>query len=244
MLDICLCDDDSMALSLAKTGLINLFSEKGIDINIDCYASGKELLEESQRKQYHLAILDIDMPDMSGIALAEKLLKKNFTITIMFLSQREDLVFECLSVHPFAFIRKGNFIEDLRKAISLYVETAYERDDEQTTLTIKKKTGIVTVPIGDILYIEGKRNYQEFYFKSGDKIQARVLMRELESLLLDKGFIRIQKGFLVNVLYIRRLNKKAVLMTNGDELPISPKKKDEIMQRFLEVTQDSNLTLE
>lgn len=244
MLDICLCDDDSMALSIAQTGCQSFFSDKGIDVNIECFSSGKELLEESQSGHFKLAILDIDMPDINGIELADKLTKQNFNITVMFLSQREDLVFECLSVHPFAFIRKGRFVEDLRKAMTLYVETVYNREDDQETLTIKKKTGMLTLAISEILYIEGKRNYQVFHLRNGEKVESRVLMRDLENALLDKGFLRIQKGFLSNARYIRRLNKKTVLLANGVELPLSTSKSEEIMQRFLDITRDTNLTLE
>ena len=76
MLDICLCDDDSMALSIAQTGCQSFFSDKGIDVNIECFSSGKELLEESQSGRFKLAVLDIDMPDINGIELADKLTKE------------------------------------------------------------------------------------------------------------------------------------------------------------------------
>ena len=70
----------------------------------------------------------------------------------------------------------------------------------------------------------------------GSTFDARVLMGDLEEKLNDQGFIRIHKGYLVNYLYIRQIGNNEVNLTNNKSLPMSNKRKEEIMEKYLSIT--------
>ena len=61
-------------------------------------------------------------------------------------------------------------------------------------------------------------------------------MGDLEEKLNDQGFIRIHKGYLVNYLYIRQIGNNEVNLTNNKSLPMSNKRKEEIMEKYLSIT--------
>lgn len=238
MINVLILDDDKVALDISYSIISNYLKDKNISFNIDSFLLANEAIENNIENKHQLTILDIDMPDMNGIEVAKILLKQDFNISIMFLSQREDLVFDSLSVHPFAFVRKNKLFDDFYKSMNLYIETIYNNDNLDDVLTIKTKSEVHNVKINEILYVEGDRNYQKLHLKNGDILNVRTLMSTLEEKLLEFKFIRIHKGFIVNSLYIRSIEKKHVVLTNKEELPLSEKNKDEIMMKFLELTRD------
>ena len=77
---------------------------------------------EGEAYKYDLVFLDIDMPKYSGMDVAEEIRKKSADTDIIFVSNREDRVFETFSVQPFGFIRKNCFTEDLNATLRQYIQ--------------------------------------------------------------------------------------------------------------------------
>lgn len=236
MLKIALLDDDKTALLISKGAIESFFQEKNIAISLDAFSSPINFLAMAEEENYRLVFLDIDMPEINGLEVGKKLKGFNPQTDIIYLSQREDLVFDTLQLHPFGFIRKSRIIQDFASVLELFVNTALNTNRENKKITISCKTETISADIDQVMYIEGNRNYQTFYLKDGSKFDARVLMSELENKLKENGFIRVHKGYLVNYLFIRMIGTNEVKLTNNKVLPLSSKRKDEIMEEYLSVT--------
>ncbi len=236
MLKIALLDDDKTALLISKGAIESFFQEKNIAISLDAFSSPINFLAMAEEENYRLVFLDIDMPEINGLEVGKKLKGFNPQTDIIYLSQREDLVFDTLQLHPFGFIRKSRIIQDFASFLELFVNTALNTNRENKKITISCKTETISADIDQVMYIEGNRNYQTFYLKDGSKFDARVLMGELESKLKENGFIRVHKGYLVNYLFLRMIGTNEVKLTNNKVLPLSSKRKDEIMEEYLSVT--------
>lgn len=236
MLKIALLDDDKTALLISKGAIESFFQEKNIAISLDAFSSPINFLAMAEEENYRLVFLDIDMPEINGLEVGKKLKGFNPQTDIIYLSQREDLVFDTLQLHPFGFIRKSRIIQDFASVLELFVNTALNTNRENKKITISCKTETISADIDQVMYIEGNRNYQTFYLKDGSKFDARVLMSELENKLKENGFIRVHKGYLVNYLFIRMIGTDEVKLTNNKVLPLSSKRKDEIMEEYLSVT--------
>lgn len=236
MLKIALLDDDKTALLISKGAIESFFQEKNIAISLDAFNSPLNFLAMAKEENYRLVFLDIDMPEMNGLEVGKQLKGFNPQTDIIYLSQREDLVFDTLQLHPFGFIRKSKIIQDFASVLELFVNTALNTNRENKKITISSKTETISADIDQVMYIEGNRNYQTFYLKDGSNFDARVLMSELENKLKGNGFIRVHKGYLVNYLFIRMIGINEVTLTNNKVLPLSSKRKDEIMEEYLSVT--------
>ena len=236
MLKIALLDDDKTALLISKGAIESFFQEKNIAISLDAFSSPVNFLAMAKEENYRLVFLDIDMPELNGLEVGTQLKEFNPQTDIIYLSQREDLVFDTLVLHPFGFIRKSKIIQDFANVLELFVNTALNTQSENKKITITSKTGTLSADIDSIMYIEGNKNYQTFYLKDGNVFDARVLMSDLESKLKDHGFIRVHKGYLVNYLFIRHIGTNEVTLTNNKILPLSSKRKDEIMEEYLSIT--------
>ena len=236
MLKIALLDDDKTALLISKGAIESFFQEKNIAITLNAFSSPVNFLSMAKEENYRLVFLDIDMPEINGLEVGKKLKEFNPQTDIIYLSQREDLVFDTLVLHPFGFIRKSKIIQDFANVLELFVNTALSSQSENKKITFSTKTETMSADIDSIMYIEGNRNYQTFYLKDGSHFDARVLMGDLEDKLKDQGFIRIHKGYLVNYLFIRQIGNNEVSLTNNKTLPMSNKRKDEIMEKYLSIT--------
>ena len=236
MLKIALLDDDKTALLISKGAIESFFQEKNIAISLDAFSSPVNFLAMAKEENYRLVFLDIDMPELNGLEVGKQLKEFNPQTDIIYLSQREDLVFDTLVLHPFGFIRKSKIIQDFANVLELFVNTSLNTQSENKKVTISSKTGTLSADIDQIMYIEGNKNYQTFYMKNGNVFDARVLMSDLESKLTDHGFIRVHKGYLVNYLFIRHIGTNEVTLTNNKILPLSNKRKDEIMEQYLSIT--------
>ena len=236
MLKIALLDDDKTALLISKGAIESFFQEKNIAISLDAFSSPMNFLAMAKEENYRLVFLDIDMPEINGLEVGKQVKNINPQTDIIYLSQREDLVFDTLQLHPFGFIRKSKIIQDFANVLELFVNTALNTNSENKKITISSKTETISAAIDQIMYIEGNRNYQTFYLKDGSVFDARVLMGDLENKLKEHGFIRVHKGYLVNYLFIRQIGTNEVSLTNNKKLPLSSKRKDEIMEEYLAIT--------
>ena len=239
MLKIALLDDDKTALLISKGAIESFFQEKNIAISLDAFSSPVNFLAMAKEENYRLVFLDIDMPEINGLEVGKQLKQFNPQTDIIYLSHREDLVFDTLQLHPFGFIRKSRIIQDFANVLELFVNTALNTNSENKKITISSKTETISADIDQIMYIEGNKNYQTFYLKDGSVFDARVLMGDLETKLKEHGFIRVHKGYLVNYLFIRSIGTNEVSLTNNKVLPLSSKRKDEIMAEYLKITRQN-----
>ena len=236
MLRIALLDDDKTALLISKGAIESFFNEKNIAISLGVFSNPLTFLAMAKEENYRLVFLDIDMPELNGLEVGKQVKEINPQTDIIYLSQREDLVFDTLQLHPFGFIRKSKIIQDFSSVLELFVNTALGANNENKKLSISSKSGTISVDMDQIMYIEGNKNYQTFYLKDGNIFDARILMGELEEKLKEHGFVRVHKGYLVNYLFIRQIGHNEVTLTNNKVLPISSKRKEEIMETYLSIT--------
>ena len=113
-------------------------------------------------------------------------------------------------------------------------------ESSNTKIEFIDKTKTLSFRITEIVYVEGDRNYQRIVLKDGSSQNVRIPLGELEQKLNEYGFIRIHKGYLVNCLYIRSIGTAEILLTSGSSLPMSKKRKDEIMKQYLELSRKNN----
>lgn len=236
MLKVAILDDDAIALNISKGVAESFFEKRGVSYSVQCFSSSLTFLSTIKEETFNLVLLDIDMPEKDGISVAKEVKDLSFDTAVIFLSEKENLVFDCFAVHPFGFIRKSKMYDDFFKVMNLFVDKLNSDHSNEEKITFKTNTTISTFKINDIVYIEGNRNYQSIHKRDGEVVNIRVRMRDLEEALSRKGFIRIQKGFLVNHIYIQRIESREVILLNKISLPLSPKFKEEVLKTYLEMT--------
>ena len=129
------CDDDVEFLKQLENDFYVYFKDRIFELETKClYQNFVDL------QKYDICFLSVD-----GIALAKRLKTYNSKLIIVFVSQREDLVFHTFSVQPFQFIRKKHYLEDSKE---VFAQLNYYL--QQTTMPLKINNQIVYINPLDI----------------------------------------------------------------------------------------------
>lgn len=222
---IAICDDDAGELKLIANEIERVANNKW-NIEAKTYTSGNCMLKEIASEDFDAFLLDIDMPEINGLDLANKLVSYNRPI--IFISNHEKYVFRAIRVAPFRFIRKEELQNELEEAISALQQKI---ENESVLFTFGDRNAIRKINLRDIMYIESKGHNIEVHTVK-EVIIFREKISKLEKQLDDYGFARFHRGFIINMRYIAQLKTSNLKIDTGEELVIGPKYVDTIRERY------------
>jgi two-component system, LytTR family, response regulator len=244
-----LIDDEPRGL----TSLQKLLEMNCADVDvIGCCSSALEAKEKIAQLHPQLIFLDIAMPEKNGFELLRDLPEINFEIIFVtaynnYMTQAfhfsaidyllkpvdDDLLAEAVK-------RAGKKIEE--KARGQHIETFLHNiqnrgSSQKIKLCIPSLKGFQVVEIQDIIYCEASSNYTNFHFVNRASICSSKPIHEYEELLEDCNFVRIHKSFMANLGHVKeyiRGEGGTVILSNGNELEVSRRKKELLMSKMKE----------
>lgn len=230
---VAVCDDEYFFLDQLCKKLERALEERKYRVQLECFSSAASLQALlAQGRSFDLYFLDIDLPKTDGITLGKQIRGAESEAIIIFVSAKEELVFEALSVNPFQFIRKRHLEKDFR--------TVMEELDRE--LSQKKREKNFVLEIGQVnycldirktMYIEATGKYLNIYL-TDHMFYIRYQISLLEEKLREYGFLRIHKSYLVNPRYIYLLEPGQVTLEDRRCLPVSRHRYKEIQEGFRE----------
>lgn len=191
--------------------------------------SGVMLLQELQQHKCDILFLDIDMPEMNGMDVARRLTELEEKPLLVFVTGHDELVYESLQYHPFGFIRKSYFDEEIEKVLK---DCTTELKDRQKHFHFRAGNRDVILLQSDILYFEADSNYLKVNTMS-ETFRFRSTVTAVENSLADQGFIRVHKGFFVNQSAVKIIGKDELELINGDFIPFGKNYAEEAKQKIL-----------
>ncbi len=230
-LKACVCDDDSAMLPTYAASVKGCFQGYGVSCDVDFYSSTQGVRARMKEFSYDVIFLDIDMPREDGISFASELRKMDRPIPVIFVSAREDKMYDTFAVRPFGFVRKSHFLNDLQSVVRLFLEASPELYADMVLFSTTK--GDYSLNARQIVYIESYLHSQFVHMKTGEKIEIHSSMDNVETLLKDKGFIRVHKSYIVNYRYIKKIGDTDILLSTEEKLPLSRHKKAEVKSLWL-----------
>ncbi len=230
---VAICDDEILLLPQLAAMIRRFFLTNNLEVKPDTFSSSAELLARLYRSEcYDVYFLDIDIPEQDGITLAEKIKAKNPESLIVFVSAKEELVYDTFRVQPLAFVRKSCFSKDIKKAMETVMKHLKKPAD--TEITFYDELGHpILLNINRITYVEAKEKYQDIVSIDSHQM-IRCAISDLENTLEPYRFIRIHRGYLVNFQYIYRIDTNHIILDDGQKLPLSRHRKKEVQRLFLE----------
>lgn len=229
---VAICDDDKETLKILIGEIRQILSSKGIEADVYGYEDALSWERDFPHYPFDLAFLDIEMPRVDGISFAKELKEKNINIPIIFVSNREDLVYEAFSSRPFGFIRKRAFKEDSERAIGDFL-LAKERERPKTIIA-KRGGEERVIRLDEITYIESDRREKTIHLESGETYALNLVMKDLENELTDHGFVCTYKGVMVNCRHIKVIREFDILLKNGESAPLSRRKSNLVRSSYMD----------
>lgn len=226
---IAICDDESIICNLLK-GLVEKWAKKNnIKVKIEAFSSAESFLfKYEEDKRFDILLLDIEMPSMNGVDLAQIIREQNKSIQIIFITGYMDYIAQGYDVEALNYLLKPVNEEKLLEVLDKAIERISVSDK---VLYIEASGEMIKLPLHSILYAEVERNYITIHTLEG-KYTRKQTLKDLED-ELDEGFFRVGRSFLVNLMYIKRTSKTEVELKNGDIIPLARGLYEEINQAII-----------
>lgn len=221
MFRIALCDDDPGDLDYYEKKILKYAGERKPDTKILKYQTPAQLLFALSDVQdlADVIFLDIHMPELDGIALAEKIRDAGYRGEIVFLTVSEEDMLRAFDVRAFNYILKGKTSEErFRRVLYSVMDASSKKQSASVMLSSGGES--INLPISDIIYFEVSDHLIVAYFGK-ETFSFISTIGKLENRLRHYGFIRIHRSFLVSGSYIERFDRKQVVLKDGRRLPVS-----------------------
>lgn len=220
-----LCDDELKIREEISEVVSNALPEA----EVCCFSDGKNLLKQLNREPCDILLLDIDMPELSGMDVAEQLVKLPQKPLLIFVTNHDELVYESFRYHPFGFVRKQFLEQELDKVLK---DCMAELEQGKQHFNFRTEGKEVCLPLAELFFFESEGNYLKVYAK-GAQYRFRSTITAVEAALKKDGFLRLHKGFLVNQSAIRLFGTEEVELTDGRTLPVGKTYAEEAKQQFM-----------
>lgn len=212
---IYVCDDEIEILNRIADAISAYMPDSAVEI----FSGGKAVADALATKPCDLLFLDIDMPDIGGMEIACRLNRLEQKPLLVFVTNHDELVYESFQYHPFGFIRKNYFAQEIEKTLDDCRQELYFRTKHFCFRMNGQETALL---LSDILYFEADGNYLKLCALSG-QYHLRSTILAVEEQLGADGFLRIHKGFLVNRAAVRVVGREELELVNRDRLPLGDK---------------------
>ncbi|MCR5417169.1 MAG: LytTR family DNA-binding domain-containing protein [Pseudobutyrivibrio sp.] len=221
--------DDVREESILLTGYLTDFEKEfKNDFHITTFESGEIFLERF-KGQFDLVLMDIDMPGINGVDTARALRKIDREVVLMFVTAMPQYALSGYEVDAIDYVIKPvsypDFALKLKKALRFVV---MNKADEP--LVLQTATGIVSLPISEIYYVESSLHYCIYHTKD-QEYRVRESISNAEKKLAPFNFARCNSGYLVALKHVKAIIKDDVQV--GDYLlKISRSKKASFTEQF------------
>lgn len=205
---------------LAQTALAKILAERSDVDSFECVGDAIEALEKLEKNSYDVLLLDINMPELSGFELLDRLQeRKQPAPSIVFVTAHDEHAIAAFEKHAVDYVLKPFSNERISEALNTaFRRTADERaaklvgalqqlqvtERKSPRIAIKAKGRILFIDPGDIIAVQAEGNYVLLQRESGS-----YLLRESISVMAEKlkpyGFIRIHRSVLVNSSFVEEI---------------------------------------
>jgi two-component system, LytTR family, response regulator len=216
MMRVLIVDDEPLARSTLERVLRARNDIQTADSAPDAF-SALNLLQE---RPYDALLLDIGMPELSGIELVDRLKKRKLPIpSIIFVTAHNQHAVAAFEKHAVDYVLKPFSDERIHQALDTAIHrTQSERAArfmdllpqleslvaKSSRIAIKTKNSVLFIDPADVAVVEAQGNYVLLQRLAGSHL-LRASITEVAQKLESYGFIRIHRSILVNTSFVEEI---------------------------------------
>ncbi|MFT5329102.1 MAG: DNA-binding LytR/AlgR family response regulator [Parasphingorhabdus sp.] len=229
---VLIVDDEPLARSRLKA----LCERTGLFGETELANGGRQAVEKIKRRQPDIILLDVDMPDLSGLRVAEFCQGLDRMPEVIFTTAHSTYAVQAFRLEATDYLLKPVKESLLREAVERAIANRSRsyvdpQPDSTQRLWVQDGTGVLQLIVSDIEWVEAERDYMRLHLH-GRSYLVHESMRSLESQLPGSLFVRVHRSIIVRrdcIAEVRRKGRKRyVILRDGGQLPIGPRYADRI----------------
>ncbi|GLB52252.1 DNA-binding response regulator [Neptunitalea chrysea] len=225
-------DDEPMALNLVES-----YVEKTPFLILkQKFSNAIDAMEYVNNTPIDVLFLDIQMPDLTGIAFSKMLPKST---RVIFTTAFDQYALEGFKVDALDYLLKPfDYAEFLNAASKAKEWFALLRKTENTNpvssgkefLFVKSEYKQLKIKLNEVLYFEGLKDYIKIWLKNESKpILTLMSLKSLEEELPESDFMRVHRSFIVSLKNIDVIERSQIII-NDQRITVSEQYKPKFME--------------
>ncbi len=219
ILRCCMIDDEPLAARL-----INDYIEKTPFLeSAGIFGSAQEAIKAVLSGDIDIVFLDIQMPQLNGLEFARLVPKQ---CKIVFTTAYDRYAIDGFKVNAVDYLLKPvsytEFLAAATKVLNLIETPTATRNDY---IIVKSEYKLVQIPVNDIIFIEGVRDYVKIYIEGDSSVLTLMNIKSLDQALPRDMFMRVHRSYIVNTSKIRVIERNRIVF-GKHYVPVSESYKD------------------
>lgn len=226
-----ICEDEQIFSDFEGKIVKDFFTAQGEVVDIHTYADGTELLKSYENKNnYDLLLLDLQMEHSDGMEIAGAIRQLDKAVPIIFVTGVESRAAEGYHVEALDYVVKSDIENRLPAALVRFLNKRKE-----SSVAFETTEGeMILLPFERILSLESEKRGTKITTFTETYYSAQPIGK-VSPLLPKQQFMEIYKSVFVQLRAIKRMGNDYVEMTDGSTLPLSRRKKKQVMSGVLEL---------
>lgn len=232
MISIAVVDDEKEQIDFALKCLKEMENAE-YKFRVETFTNPVDCLNTIRANgNFDIYLLDIYMPEMTGISIGNEIKKISDDAIIIFTTTSRSHAIEAFELSALSYLvkpfTKDKLIAAITKAVNVY------NQNNLKSIVIKTTDGMKKVAIKDIMYVGADKHYQIFYLTDETVVVRSTISSVWDSLKNDMRFIQPHASFIVNMDYIARIDGDDIELTNKERIPISKQMKAKVKNSYLD----------
>ena len=199
-----------------------------------------------------LVFSDIELDKSSAFDMLRELGTIDFEV--IFTTAYEKYAIQAIKFSALDYLLKPFGLDDVTEALNQYQQkqnkkqSAHQFDalfhnlkdiqKDKKKIALPTLNGLQVIPLNEIIRCQAEVNYTYFFLAAKNKIMVTKTLKDFEELLNDYDFIRVHNSHLINLNHVKKYSRGeggTVTMSDGTEVEVSRRKKDEFLKRLAEL---------
>lgn len=234
MIRIAVVDDEEIAVEKIRKTIENYLNKLNVKCQINLYTDPDKFLSDFLKCKFQALFIDLDMPIQSGFEVSDKIRKLNVNVPIVYITNRNDLVYKAFKYKAVGFIRKSFIDKELPDILNQILK---EIESHVHEISIVSSGKLYQVNIEDIIYVFSEDHDLLFHICNKKEIlKMRGTLTSLIELISFSDFISVSASCIVNYKYVFSIEKDCILLKNKEKLYIPRRKVKDVKEDFLKLS--------
>jgi DNA-binding LytR/AlgR family response regulator len=203
-----------------------------LEVIAEC-SDAMEVLDTLNATQVDLLLLDIEMPQMTGLDLIKKM--GNKSPLIIFTTAKKDYAVEAFELSVVDYLVKPISLPRLKQAVDKAAETLESNKEEvkveeQGFVFVKDNGVLKRISIDDILYLEAMGDYVKVHTQQKFHV-VHATLKSIEEKLPPSKFVRVHRSYIVAINKIDYI-QEGTISIGKTTIPVADTHKSNLNKRL------------